>query len=619
MASRIWAAAGGAAGMQRPAAVRLRCHHPVKERAVGAVAQVRGLAGRRCGPASHLGGWQPPVSAARFLPAGNICAIRPALESAVRSVEESRLSGFPAWARFRRVVPLRAAAGVAARVAVAVIGGFLAACSPTVASGNGVHDQQPGSSALPCAVSFHGGYVYYSLVHAKKVSFPGGWMPAIVRRVSLATGQISTVAGAVSGQAGNGFPALKSLIGPVCGIAANRQGDVFLSDSAIAGYKAGVYGRSRVRLMAASRGARYGQNMLAGHLYTIAGGWNEGYAGDGGPAVRALLDFPSGLAVDRSGSVIIADGVGYGGRIRVVAARNETRYGTAMTAGDIYTIGGGQNPARPAKGSGIPAVRASLGFGEPFDSGLPFTDNGVAVDAQGNILVADTGDGELRVIAASTGTFYGRSMRAGYIYAIAGGGPDQPPVNGDLARHAKFFKMGPITLDQAGNVIMSAGGVRVLAARSGYFYGTRMRARHLYLIAGGGTSQASGIPAAAAVASPLGIAVDGEGNIVFSTASSQAAGYKFFAIKVIAARSGTFYGIRMRKGDVYTIPGATSWPWPAYAPSARPSQLEDVMSGYVLANVSWAIRRNTRRGSTGQPRYEAWPSQIILSRPSRRA
>jgi hypothetical protein len=79
-------------------------------------------------------------------------------------------------------------------------------------------------------------------------------------------------------------------------------------------------------------------------------------------------------------------------------------------------------------------------------------------------------------------------------------------------------------------------------------------------IAGGGTSRASGIPAAAAVASPLGIAVDSEGNIVFSNAESQVDGYKFFAIKVIAARSGTFYGIRMRAGDVYAIPGATNWP-----------------------------------------------------------
>jgi hypothetical protein len=471
------------------------------------------------------------------------------------------LNGFSAWARSRRAVPLLGAAVTAAGIAVAVIGAFLAACSATVASDNDVQDQQSGSSALPCAVSFHGGYLYYSLVHGKNIYFPEGRVPAIVRRVSLATGQISTVAGAVSGgRAGNGFPALKSLIGPVCGIAANRQGDVFLSDSAIAGYKAGAYGRSRVRLVAAGDGADYGQNVLAGHLYTIAGGWNEGYSGTAGPAVKALLDFPSGLAVDRSGNVIIADGVGDGGRIRVVAARNETCYGTAMTAGDIYTIGGGQQPSSPAKGSGIPALRASLRFGEPFDSGLPFTDNGVAVDAQGNILVADTGDGELRVIAASTGTFYGQSMQTGYIYTIAGGGLDQPPINGDLARHAKFFRMGPIALDRAGNVIVSAGGIRVLAARSGSFYGTRMRAQHLYLIAGGGTSRASGVPAAATVASPLGIAVDSEGNIVFANAVGEVDGYKFFAIKVIAARSGTFYGIRMREGDVYTIPGATSWP-----------------------------------------------------------
>jgi hypothetical protein len=44
------------------------------------------------------------------------------------------------------------------------------------------------------------------------------------------------------------------------------------------------------------------------------------------------------------------------------------------------------------------------------------------VDRHGNVLIVDTGNHRIRVLAASTGTFYGRIMRAGDIYVVAGGG-----------------------------------------------------------------------------------------------------------------------------------------------------------------------------------------------------
>jgi hypothetical protein len=422
--------------------------------------------------------------------------------------------------------------------------------------------QQP--IAFPCAVTFSGGYLYYSLTRLGAGIGTATSLPrSLIRRISLLTGQVDTVAGAASGgQTGNGWPASQAVLGPVCGLAVDGRGDVLLSDSAYAQYKAGAVGRSRVRVVAAVTGTCYGQPMRTGHLYTIAGRWNEGYSGDSGPAVRALLSFPSGLAVDQSGNVIIADG---NSLIRVVAAQAGRFYGVAMQAGRIYDVAGhvGGTYLSNSYGNGVAAGRATLNFGNPADAWIATADNGVLVDHHGNIVISDTANGELRVVAGSDGTFYGRRMRAGHIYTVVGGGVDQPPPDGVRARDARFFEVGAIAIDQWGNVIMSADGIRVLAVGSGDYYGRQMSAGHLYLISGTGIrTRASGIPAAAAAAEPLGITVDSAGNIVFTdlTDDNLPFGQQHVAVRVIAAQSGLFYGVLMRAGDIYTIPGATSWP-----------------------------------------------------------
>lgn len=65
-----------------------------------------------------------------------------------------------------------------------------------------------------------------------------------------------------------------------------------------------------------------------------------------------------------------------------------------------------------------PAVRAR-GPGTSAELSDP---TGVAVDAAGNAVIADTGNGRIRVVAARTGTFYGQPMTAGDIYTVAGNG-----------------------------------------------------------------------------------------------------------------------------------------------------------------------------------------------------
>src|SRR5207245_103866 len=78
----------------------------------------------------------------------------------------------------------------------------------------------------------------------------------------------------------------------------------------------------------------------------------------------------------------------------------------ARTPGDIYTVAGGGGAGL---GDGGPATQSQLSG--PAD---------IALDSQGNLVIADSGHARMRLVAARAGTFYGRAMTAGDIYTIAG-------------------------------------------------------------------------------------------------------------------------------------------------------------------------------------------------------
>src|SRR6202030_975559 len=122
---------------------------------------------------------------------------------------------------------------------------------------------------------------------------------------------------------------------------------------------------------------------------------------------------PESAFVDGSGNLVIADTGN--DRIRVLAETTGTFYGQPMTAGDIYTVAGG---GTGGLGDGGPAASAELRG--PY---------GVAVDAAGTLVIADSSNNRVRVVAASTGAFYGTSMTAGDIYTVAGNGT--PGYSGD--------------------------------------------------------------------------------------------------------------------------------------------------------------------------------------------
>jgi hypothetical protein len=345
----------------------------------------------------------------------------------------------------------------------------------------------------------------------------------------MTAGDIYTIAGGGTGGLGDGGPAAHSELSAPADITLDRQGNLVLADT----------GHVRVRVVAAAAGRFYGQAMTAGDIYTIAGNGGAGFSGDGGPAVKARLHRPTGVALDAVGNVLISDS--FNERIRVLAARTGTFYGRAMTAGDMYTIAG--NGTAGFSGDGGPATAAGLN-----------TPLRTTVDAAGNVVISDSFNQRLRVLAVKTGTFYGRAMTAGDIYTIAGNGTAGYSGDGGPATAAGLYKPLRVTVDAVGNLVFCDerdNRIRVVAVRSGRFYGQAMTAGDIYTIAGTGrrgTTGDGGPATRAEVGEPAGITLDTLGNLLIATRNGG-------RIRVVAASTGTFYGRAMTGGDIYTIAG----------------------------------------------------------------
>jgi hypothetical protein len=135
-----------------------------------------------------------------------------------------------------------------------------------------------------------------------------------------------------------------------------------------------------------------------------------------------------------------------------MTAGNIYTVGQAMTAGDIYTIAG-RVKTKP------------LGDGGPATAGGLKRVSGVALDAAGNVVIADTGHNRIRVAAAaSTGAFYGQPMTAGDIYTVAGGGTHGLD-DGGPATKAELGSPGGVAVNSAGNLLIpdfGSGRIRLV-------------------------------------------------------------------------------------------------------------------------------------------------------------
>jgi hypothetical protein len=401
-------------------------------------------------------------------------------------------------------------------------------------SGSGVPATQASVYAITLAIDRSGDLVLAGdglirVVAEKTRTFYGQKMKA---------GDIYTVAGGGTSQA-SGALALKSRLVHVVAVAVDSDGNIAFA----------VGTGRRVRAVAAQSGRFYGQRMTARHLYVIAGNGNTWLSGDGGPAARAQM-FPSAEITDAAGNLIVADAAqkAYRCEIRVIAARTGTYYGRKMTAGDIYALVG--SGPEGFSGDGGPGTAARTALSSPVASVTQ-----LALDSAGNLVFADTGNDRVRVLAAKTGTFYGQKMKAGDIYTVAGngGGIDSGDGGPALKAELEMYYGTGLAIDPHGNIAISDLGqesVRLVAARAGTFYGQKMKAGYIYHIAGkfpGGTS-GNGGPAIDAAMFPGALAYDAQGNLLIADSLP-------WEVRVVAARTGTFYGQAMTAGHIYGIAG----------------------------------------------------------------
>jgi len=220
-----------------------------------------------------------------------------------------------------------------------------------------------------------------------------------IRKVYAATGIIETVAGlgpGTAGYGGDGGPATLAHLDGTYGVAVDSAHNIYICD----------YNNNRVRKVTASTGI----------INTIAGTGVPGYNGDGIAATSAEVYNPYGIAVDKSGNVFIGD-------------RSNNRVRKIDTQGIIHTLAG--NGTGAYNGDGVAATSAEL------NSPL-----GVAVDAAGNVYIADESNDRIRKIVATTGL----------IETLAGTGT--PGYNGDSipATTAEINNPCGVAVNAAGNV-----------------------------------------------------------------------------------------------------------------------------------------------------------------------
>jgi hypothetical protein len=309
--------------------------------------------------------------------------------------------------------------------------------------------------------------------------------------VTLRTGRAVTIAGGHCGGSGS--------LGHPTGLAVDVTGDVYVAEA----------NEQRVKVIEP-----------AGIVANVAGTGAAGDGSDGGVASAAQLDEPTGVAVDHSGDLFIADTANC--KVRVVPAASGSVLGHPVVRDRIYTVAG-------------TGVCGSAGQGGPIGGAQLFDPVAVAIDFAGDLLVADRGYQSVLLATASGGTYYGTAVAAGDIGVVAGGTGSYGPYLADglsaTGVGAELNDVRGIVLGPSGALVMTDGFmhvIRVVPAQSGPLFGRAMTAGDLYTVAGA-------LPVQTAVGAgdgtrwvltrmgtPSGVAVTKAGAVVYSDASAGA-------------------------------------------------------------------------------------------------
>jgi sugar lactone lactonase YvrE len=266
-----------------------------------------------------------------------------------------------------------------------------------------------------------------------------------------------------NGFAGDGGPARKARYSCPLGVALGGHGDIYVSD----------HGNNRIRMIDRS-----------GTVTTVAGsgptGVNSGgYGGDGGLATRAQLSEPVGVAVGPDGSLYIADRdnavvrrVAPNGTITTVAGTGVSGYsgdgGPAVGAklsdpenivvdarGRVFFTDQINERVRMIDVDGTITTVAGTGEAGDTGDGGPGTDAtlnspyGLAIDAAGNLYVADSKGARVREIA-----------RDGTITTVAGTGVPGYSGDGGRATQAQLSQPSSLAVDASGDLFIGDSGNR---------------------------------------------------------------------------------------------------------------------------------------------------------------
>jgi cysteine-rich repeat protein len=232
-----------------------------------------------------------------------------------------------------------------------------------------------------------------------------------VRRIDVRSGAITTVAGTgVNGYSGDDGQATGAQLNQPSGVAVDGRGYLYIADS---------------------RNQRIRQVDGNGVITTIAGTGVAGFYGDGVKASNAQMYNPAGVAVDGRGNVFFADQ--YNDRVRRIDAQ-----------GIITTFAGTGVGGYSQEGI---ATEQTLNF-----------PTGIAVDQDGNVLIADKYNYRIRKVDTS-----------GVISTIAGNGTLGDGGDGLLAVNARLNAPSGIAIDNIGNLYIVGNDqnqIRIEMARS---------------------------------------------------------------------------------------------------------------------------------------------------------
>ncbi len=277
-----------------------------------------------------------------------------------------------------------------------------------------------------------------------------------VRKIST-SGIITTIAGTnVAGYNGDGIPATAAQLKSPSDVTVDDSGRIYIADgnnyrvrkigandtistiagTGVAGFSGDGGAATAAQLgvaMAAvmdSKGNLYISHQSAhnvrkitptGIISNVAGNGSPGYTGDGGPAVSGTLNFPHGIALDRKGNLYIAD-------IQNNRIRKVDTFGIITTVAGTGVFG--------YSGDGGAATLANLRH-----------PNGVAVDTNGNIYIADCSSHRIRRVD----TF-------GIITTFAGTGINSFSGDGGPASAATLSNPVHIYIDSAGHLYVTDFG-----------------------------------------------------------------------------------------------------------------------------------------------------------------